>query len=307
MGQARAVGEEGNLGFILLVVAVATLGGFMFGYGNSGAINSTTKGLATAFGLDEANLGLTASSLLPGCALGAFLAGRLADVWGRKRVMLVAAVLFIFSALAAGGAPARWSSPAPVPRGRGGRRGVGPVTGLYLQGDPRLAARAAVLDPADHDHHRPVRRGDLQHAAPARGGGLAGADRRPCRLALDVLGAGSASGAVPRLVAVRAGEPALPRRQGADGRSARRAHPPVRQRGRATRRRGDQGLASRRPPAAPVRSRDPATGKWRTIVWVGIGLAVFQQFVGINVVFYYGIMLWEAVGYGPNRRPSPPR
>jgi MFS transporter, SP family, sugar:H+ symporter len=43
--------------------------------------------------------------------------------------------------------------------------------------------------------------------------------------------------------------------------------------------------------------KDPSTGNWRKIVWVGIGLAVFQQFVGINVVFYYGIMLWEAVGF----------
>ena len=43
--------------------------------------------------------------------------------------------------------------------------------------------------------------------------------------------------------------------------------------------------------------KDPATGKWRRIVWVGIGLAVFQQLVGINVVFYYGIMLWQAVGF----------
>ena len=47
----------------------------------------------------------------------------------------------------------------------------------------------------------------------------------------------------------------------------------------------------------PLLAKDPATGKWRRIVWVGIGLAVFQQFVGINVVFYYGIMLWEAVGF----------
>jgi len=47
--------------------------------------------------------------------------------------------------------------------------------------------------------------------------------------------------------------------------------------------------------------RDPATGKWRTIVWTGIGLAVFQQFVGINVVFYYGIILWEAVGFSESQ------
>ena len=36
---------------------------------------------------------------------------------------------------------------------------------------------------------------------------------------------------------------------------------------------------------------------WRPIVWVGIGLAVFQQLVGINVVFYYGAVLWQAVGF----------
>jgi MFS transporter, SP family, sugar:H+ symporter len=42
---------------------------------------------------------------------------------------------------------------------------------------------------------------------------------------------------------------------------------------------------------------DPSTGKWRKIVWVGIGLATFQQLVGINVVFYYGAVLWQAVGF----------
>ena len=42
---------------------------------------------------------------------------------------------------------------------------------------------------------------------------------------------------------------------------------------------------------------DSATQKIRKIVWVGIGLAVFQQLVGINVVFYYGAVLWQAVGF----------
>jgi MFS family permease len=35
----------------------------------------------------------------------------------------------------------------------------------------------------------------------------------------------------------------------------------------------------------------------RPIVWVGIGLAVLQQFVGINVVFYYGSVLWQSAGF----------
>ncbi len=39
------------------------------------------------------------------------------------------------------------------------------------------------------------------------------------------------------------------------------------------------------------------TGKVHGIVWVGIGLAVFQQLVGINVVFYYGAVLWQSVGF----------
>ena len=40
------------------------------------------------------------------------------------------------------------------------------------------------------------------------------------------------------------------------------------------------------------------TGGIYGIVWVGLGLSVFQQFVGINVIFYYSNILWEAVGFG---------
>jgi MFS transporter, SP family, sugar:H+ symporter len=36
------------------------------------------------------------------------------------------------------------------------------------------------------------------------------------------------------------------------------------------------------------------------IVWVGIGLSVCQQFVGINVIFYYSSVLWQAVGFSEN-------
>jgi len=37
--------------------------------------------------------------------------------------------------------------------------------------------------------------------------------------------------------------------------------------------------------------------KIHPIIWVGIALSVFQQFVGINVVFYYGSELWQAAGF----------
>ena len=41
----------------------------------------------------------------------------------------------------------------------------------------------------------------------------------------------------------------------------------------------------------------PNTGKIATIVWIGLALSVFQQFVGINVIFYYSNILWQAVGF----------
>lgn len=40
------------------------------------------------------------------------------------------------------------------------------------------------------------------------------------------------------------------------------------------------------------------TGGLHAIVWIGVALAVFQQLVGINVIFYYSNVLWQAVGFG---------
>src|SRR5690606_24700721 len=45
---------------------------------------------------------------------------------------------------------------------------------------------------------------------------------------------------------------------------------------------------------------DKTLGRIRPIVWVGIGLATSQQLVGINVIFYYGAVLWQAVGFSEN-------
>ena len=55
--------------------------------------------------------------------------------------------------------------------------------------------------------------------------------------------------------------------------------------------------AHHRPKLADVLS--PKTG-FRPIVWVGIGLASFQQLVGINIVFYYGAVLWQSAGFTEN-------
>src|SRR3954449_12921305 len=96
--------EGSNFGLILAIVAVATIGGFLFGY-DSGAVNGTQDGLKAAFHLSEGGLGFTVGSLLIGCFIGAFLAGRLADMFGRRNVMMLAAVLFLAGAIVQGFAP----------------------------------------------------------------------------------------------------------------------------------------------------------------------------------------------------------
>jgi SP family sugar:H+ symporter-like MFS transporter len=54
------------------------------------------------------------------------------------------------------------------------------------------------------------------------------------------------------------------------------------------------GLRTQRVPGVKD-LRGPAFGLL-PIVWIGIALSVFQQFVGINVIFYYSTVLWQSVG-----------
>src|SRR3954453_11896215 len=104
--------QRANMGFIGAIVAVATIGGFLFGY-DSGAVNGTQDGLSQAFGLVPGSwsptngLGFTVASLLIGCFIGAFFAGRLADLIGRRNTMMLAAVLFLAGALVQGFATAQ--------------------------------------------------------------------------------------------------------------------------------------------------------------------------------------------------------
>ena len=90
-----------NFGFIILITLVATIGGFLFGY-DSGVINGTVDGLRIAFKSNSMGTGFNVACMLLGCAVGAFVAGWLADKLGRRTILIIASLCFAVSAFGAG-------------------------------------------------------------------------------------------------------------------------------------------------------------------------------------------------------------
>lgn len=89
---------QGSLAYLVLICFVATLGGLLFGY-DTAVIAGAIGFLRTRFDLSPFMEGWTAASALAGCAVGAMLAGIMSDALGRKKVLIVCAVLFIISAV----------------------------------------------------------------------------------------------------------------------------------------------------------------------------------------------------------------
>jgi SP family arabinose:H+ symporter-like MFS transporter len=85
-------------GYVVLISVVAALGGLLFGF-DTAVISGTINFIQPYFGLSEAGLGWAVSSLLFGSIGGVFIAGKAGDHFGRKRVLMMAAFLFLLSAI----------------------------------------------------------------------------------------------------------------------------------------------------------------------------------------------------------------
>lgn len=294
-GPDIAGADRVNMGFIVAIVAVATIGGLLFGY-DSGAVNGTQSGLTEAFGLDATSLGFTVGSLLIGCAVGAFFAGRLSDVIGRRSVMILAAVLFLVGALI---------------------QGLTDVHGLFVAarfaGGMAVGA-ASVLSPLYISEVAPAKiRGRMSTVQQVMIiTGLTAAFVVNYYLARS---AGSSLGqiagteawrwmylaqAAPAAVFLAAlfFIPESPRYLVSRGRDdAARAVLTKLFGAEAAERKIGEIRASfskdHRPSFADVTAKGTI---FRPILWAGIMLATFQQFVGINIIFYYGETLWRLAG-----------
>lgn len=288
-----------NKALIARIVIVATIGGFMFGY-DSGVINGTQKGLEAAFALGRLGIGINVGAILVGSSIGAFGAGRLADLIGRRATMMTSAALFIVSALLA--AVAGSSTIFIIARIIGGL-GVG---------------AASVTSPVYISEVTPANvRGRLSSVQQVMIiSGLTGAFVANFLLArfaggsTEPLWGGYAAWrwmfglqVIPAAIYLIALYfiPESPRYLVVKGHLPQATAVLTRLFGTETASRmvGDisRSLAAdhHRPKLSDL--VDKSTGRVRPILWVGIGLAVFQQLVGINVVFYYGATLWEAVGF----------
>ena len=279
------------------LASVAALGGFLFGY-DSAVINGAVTAITAQFKPSVLALGLAVSSALLGAALGALLAGRVADRYGRLRVMWLAAVLFVVSALGSGLAGSLLVLVA--------FRGIGGIA----------VGAASVIAPAYIAEIAPARirgrLGSLQQLAIVLGIFLA--------LLVDFALAAAAGGSTKDLAfglaawrwmflsmtvpAVLYGVLALtipesPRYLVAKDRLDQARTVLSRVLGNIDL---DEKVAQiqatlQQDTTPSMRDlRGPALGLL-PIMWVGIGLSVFQQFVGINVIFYYSSVLWQAVGF----------
>jgi sugar porter (SP) family MFS transporter len=286
-----------NVKVIALAIAGA-VGGFLFGF-DSSVVNGAVDPITDQFGLSESLTGFAVASALIGCAVGAYLAGRLADWKGRIPAMLVGAVLFFVSAVGTGLAFGVWD--LIVWRLVGGL-GIGIAS---------VIAPAYIAEISPKNLRGTL--GSLQQLAITVGifaallsdtvfANWAGGAGQQLWLGLEawrwMFLAGVLPAVVYGLIALRL--PESPRYLVLKGRDDE-----------------VRGIFARLWPGDDVERaiRDMRSGietdahgskkgalrgsrlGLKPIVWVGIILSVLQQFVGINVIFYYSTTLWKSVGF----------
>jgi sugar porter (SP) family MFS transporter len=285
------------LGRVVMVASVAAIGGFLFGF-DTAIINGAVGAVAKHFNVGPVQLGLSVSSALVGSAVGAVVASRLADRFGRVPTMVVAAIVFLIQSIGVafsftivdfslwrfiGGvavgaasviAPAYIAEVAPASmRGRlGSLQQLAIVVGIFiaLLVDFVIAAAAGGAANPWLFGFPAWRWMFLSEIIPSVIY-LVGALRIPesPRYLIAVEKISEARRVLPLVLGAIDVEAKLEEIQ----QSLRTEHKP--------------------------RFSDIVRGRWGLlpIVWVGIGLSFFQQFVGINVIFYYSSVLWQAVGF----------
>lgn len=284
--------------FILRITIVATIGGFLFGF-DSGVINGTVDGLQRAFDSNSMGTGFNVASMLLGCAAGAFAGGRLADRFGRRGMLFVAAAFFIISAWGSGIS----NSSLEFIFYR--------IIGGMAVGTASVLAPAYISEIAPHERRGSL--SSLQQIAIITGLFTAFLSN----YLLVRLSGGAVAEAwlgyetwrwmfwvelVPACIFFFAllTIPESPRYLVARGKKDRAeavfgqlGNPEPKEKVAAV----EASLVRDHQPRFSDIFINGVPPRLRPIILVGIALAAFQQLVGINVVFYYGAVLWQSAGF----------
>lgn len=86
--------------YVILISCAAALGGLLFGY-DTAVISGAVGFLQIKFSLTSAEVGWVTSCILIGCAIGVSVAGVLSDLFGRKKILALSAIIFAVSSLGA--------------------------------------------------------------------------------------------------------------------------------------------------------------------------------------------------------------
>ncbi|NUK53708.1 sugar porter family MFS transporter [Streptomyces lunaelactis] len=289
-----------HLGHVIFITAAAAMGGFLFGY-DSSVINGAVEAIRDRYDIGSGTLAQVIAIALIGCAIGAATAGRIADRIGRIRCMQIAAVLFTISAVGSA-LPfalldlAFWRIIGGFAIGMASVIGpayIAEVSPAAYRGRLASFQQAAIV--IGIAISQLVNYGILQLADGDQRGEIAGIEAWQWMLGVMVIPAvvyGLLSFAIPEsprfLISVgkvdRAKE-VLTEVEGPhvdlDARVAEIDH------------------AMRSEHKSTFKDLLGSRFNFLPIVWVGIGLSVFQQLVGINVAFYYSSTLWQSVGIDP--------
>ncbi|MFD0008587.1 sugar porter family MFS transporter [Streptomyces sp. NPDC127178] len=282
---------------VIFIAAAAAMGGFLFGY-DSAVINGAVVAIGQRFHVGSAVLAQVIAAALIGCAIGAATAGRIADRIGRIRVMQIAAVLFTVSALGSSLPVALWDLALWRVLGGVAIGMASVIAPAYIAeiSPPAYRGRLAAFQQAaiviGIAVSQLVNWGVLSLAGGNQRGTIAGLEAWQWMLGIMVVPA-VLYGLLSLLL------PESPRYLVSVGQHAR-ARTVLRE-VEGPRVNLDRRIAEIE---QNMHQEDKPTFKhllggrfllW-PIVWIGIGLSIFQQLVGINVIFYYSSELWQSVG-----------
>ncbi|MEV1173456.1 sugar porter family MFS transporter [Nonomuraea sp. NPDC049784] len=286
-----------HLGHVVFITAAAAIGGFLFGY-DSAVINGAVVGIQKYFQVGPVRTGFVVAIALLGSAVGAWAGGGLADRLGRTRTMQVAALLFAISSIGQMLPFALWDL------------AFWRVVAGFAIGMASVISPAYIAEVAPPAYRG--RLGSFQQLAIVLGiavsqlvnylivqlaGGNVNNDVWALQAWQWMLGACFVPALLYLVFALTI--PESPRYLIMSGRTRKAREVLAEVEGE------DVDLDARiaeiqhvlRTQRVPTVKdlRGPAAGLL-PIVWIGITLSVFQQFVGINVIFYYSSVLWQSVG-----------